>query len=90
MSMFRRIQIVADKEQYFKSAYPFTCPACRHEQMAAPSIMMTGFGINTGGGRCLGCKTHLHLEIDGNNERMIATKFDEYVAKLKKDAEHER
>lgn len=48
----------------FKEKYDVACCMCGHEFKAAPSMMMTEFGRNSGHGRCSQCKTFLHLEID--------------------------
>ncbi len=47
-----------------KEQYELSCAKCAREQMARPSIMMHGFGINSGHGSCLECGTFLHLMID--------------------------
>ncbi len=66
-----------------KSAYSFACVACGHEQMAMPSIFMHGFGMNVGGGNCLGCNTSLHLWIDG--DVMKSKTREEYVREVEAD-----
>lgn len=75
----------------FKKSYEFTCPECGHVQHAAPSIMMTGFGMNMGGGSCLKCKTYLHLEItpDLYGEKMIAEQHSVWIEREKEKRAHE-
>jgi transcription elongation factor Elf1 len=63
-----------------QTSYSFTCAACGHEQMARPSIMMHGFGLNTGHGKCMECGTFLHLEIDTEKQVMISQDWDEWLA----------
>lgn len=76
-----------------KEAYPFDCANCGHSQMAAPSIFMSGFGMNVGGGNCMNCGTALHLEIAPENDRMISKDRAEWVIeeteRLRKEREHE-
>jgi ssDNA-binding Zn-finger/Zn-ribbon topoisomerase 1 len=62
--------------QSFKEKYEFDCPECGAELWAKPSIFMTGFGVNRGGGRCPECRTYFSLQIDENNEKMIAKKVE--------------
>lgn len=61
-------------------SYPFTCATCGHEQMARPSIMMHGFGLNTGHGKCMECGTFLHLEIDTEKQVMTSQDWNEWLA----------
>lgn len=65
--------------------YAFDCPNCGHSQRAMPSLFMQ-MGINSGGGKCLECKIYLHLEVDTKSEenRMIATTFEEWSKTVKK------
>lgn len=65
----------------FLERYPFTCPKCGKESYAAPSLMMTFAGINTGHGNCPGCKEFLHLEItpDMYGDRMAAISWNDYL-----------
>lgn len=69
------------KRKKFKERYDFICAKCEHEQWAAPSIMMTGFGMNRGHGSCLNCKTALHLEItpDIYGNKMVSEIWDEWL-----------
>lgn len=71
------------KRQYFKKSYEFECPKCKKELWAKPSMMMTQFGINSGHGTCLDCKTFFHLEIAGgiNGKKMIAEIWDDWLKK---------
>lgn len=62
-------------------AYPFTCPACEHEQMARPSLFMETGMMNSGAGSCLECGLFLHLEIAPENDRMIAEDWDKWLEK---------
>lgn len=55
-----------------KESYPFKCWKCGHEQRANPSIFMTGFQMNMGGGQCLKCGTYLGLRIHSSNKKMIS------------------
>jgi transcription elongation factor Elf1 len=69
------------KRKVFKERYDFKCAKCGKELWAAPSIMMTGFGMNQGHGSCLKCKTFLHLEIipDIYGEEMISEEWDGWL-----------
>jgi len=73
------------KREYWKKRYDFTCPTCGATLWAKPSMMMTEFGINSGTGSCLKCKTFLHLEIvpDIYGEEMKAEKWDNYLERQK-------
>lgn len=53
-------------------SYPFKCWKCGYEQRANPSIMMTGFQMNLGGGQCLKCKAYLGLRIHFSNKKMVS------------------
>ena len=72
------------KREYFKKSYDFVCCKCGYVQYARPSILMTGFGINSGSGDCLNCKEFLHLEIEGgiDGEKMISMLWDEHIKKI--------
>lgn len=76
-------EMPVDKPADLKDAYEFDCAACGHNQMAAPSIMMTAFGLNSGAGNCLECKVHLHLEIAPDNTKMVSEIWSEWAAKEK-------
>ncbi len=52
----------------FRESYDITCPACQKTLRAAPSILMTGFGINQGNGHCPGCRALFHLCIGDDGE----------------------
>ena len=67
----------------FKERYDFNCPKCPKQLWASPSIMMTGFGENSGHGTCPDCKTFFHLEIEGglDGEKMISEVWDEWMKK---------
>ena len=67
-----------------KERYNFTCPVCKHEQSAAPSMGMT-MGLNDGHGHCKKCGLFLHLRIapDINGDHMEAMDWDEYLKKRK-------
>ncbi len=69
------------KRENFKERYNFKCCSCNHEQSAAPSIMMTGFGMNQGHGSCLKCGQFLHLEIEGglDGDNMVSKLWDDYL-----------
>ena len=69
------------KRENFRKKYDFICCKCGYEQWAKPSIMMTGFGINSGCGSCLECKQFLHLEIEGglDGERMVSVLWDDFL-----------
>ena len=69
------------KRLNFKEKYDFVCCKCNYEQWAKPSIMMAGFGINSGHGSCLNCKEFLHLEIDGglDGENMVSKLWDDFL-----------
>ena len=71
------------KRKTFKKTYDFDCCKCGCKLWAAPSIMMTGFGLNQGHGDCLECKTFLHLEIEGglHGKNMISTTWDDFMKK---------
>jgi transcription elongation factor Elf1 len=73
-----------------KDAYQFNCAACNHDQMAAPSMMMTAFGVNAGAGNCLSCGIHLHLEIAQDNEHMISIVWTEWAAEQRKELQNEQ
>lgn len=64
----------AENDVCFKSHYPFTCPHCGHEQNSRPSIAITKWGCNTGGGNCSECKGYVFLSITADNEHMAAFK----------------
>lgn len=76
-------KVPVDTPAELKEAYPFTCDNCGHEQMAAPSIFMTGFGMNSGGGHCMKCDTNLHLEIAPDNEKMISKVYSVWAEEEK-------
>lgn len=61
-----------------EDSYEFECTMCSYSQRAAPSIFMT-MGVNSGMGRCLQCDEPHHLEIDVEENRMLATPRGEYV-----------
>jgi transcription elongation factor Elf1 len=63
-----------------KDRYNFTCPNCKYEQSAAPSLFMN-MGHNRGCGDCFNCDVLLHLEIipDLNGNKMKATLWGEYL-----------
>lgn len=65
----------------FKKRYPFKCPKCKKDLWAAPSIMMTGFGRNSGHGTCPDCKTFFHLEIKGSlkGKEMVSMKWNDFL-----------
>ena len=65
--------------------YDFICCACGYEQWAKPSIMMIGFGKNSGCGSCLNCNQFLHLEIEGglDGERMVSELWDDHLKRIK-------
>ena len=67
----------------FKKSYPFKCPKCKKELWAKPSIMMIGFGINSGHGDCPDCKTFFHLEIKGGlkGKEMKSEIWDDWLKK---------
>ncbi len=67
-------------ELILKKSYDFTCVVCGYEQCAKPSMMMDVFGINSGHGSCLRCRTFLHLEIEPDGEFMISQDWDEHLA----------
>ncbi len=75
------------KRTIFKKTYDFNCCKCGYKQWAAPSIMMTGFGLNQGHGSCLGCKTFLHLKIDGGltGKKMVSILWDDFMKNMKKN-----
>lgn len=66
-----------------KDAYEMTCAHCGHDQMVQPSMMMTVFGLNTGHGSCLECKTFLHLYITADNSKIISEKWDDHLNRMK-------
>jgi hypothetical protein len=76
----------------FKETYEFECCKCGKQLWAAPSILMTGFGMNQGHGACPSCKTSLHLEIEGglNGERMISRDWKEWLAKKEENYEQSK
>lgn len=55
-----------------KPRYNFTCWNCGKEQSAAPSMFMSNFQMNLGGGFCTNpdCKVQLLLTIDDKNKSM--------------------
>lgn len=73
------------KREHFKKRYDFKCPKCEKKLWAKPSIMMTGFGMNSGHGTCPDCKIFFHLEIEGgiDGERMISEIWDVWLKKYK-------
>lgn len=60
-----------------RPSYPFTCPGCQAPLFAEPSILML-IGVNSGGGHCLNCGTHVHLEINDQNTAMTAQLWEEW------------
>lgn len=74
---------IEKKRDVFLKRYPFDCPQCGKGMSAAPSIMMTEFGINSGTGTCIYCKAFLHLEIEPDmyGEKMTAIDFKEWAKK---------
>lgn len=83
------MRVPVESPAELKKAYPFECVKCGHEQMAEPSIFMSGFGMNVGGGKCMECGTNLHLEIAPDNEKMISKIHSEWVAEEKARLERE-
>lgn len=71
------------KRTYFKKRYNFECPKCKKGLWAKPSMSMTQFGINSGHGTCLDCKTFFHLEIKGglDGKKMIAEIWNDWLKK---------
>lgn len=67
--------------EILEASYEFVCVMCSHSQLAAPSIFM-GMGINSGMGRCMQCDEAHHLEIDVEENRMLATPRSEYFEML--------
>ena len=69
----------------FKERYEFICPKCQAKLYAAPSMMMTCFGRNSGFGKCLDCGEFLHLEIKGGLEgtEMKAMFWNDFLKTLK-------
>lgn len=63
-----------------KQQYEFSCAKCGYEQMAQPSIMMHGFGLNAGHGSCLECGTFLHLMIDIEKQIIVSQDWEEWLA----------
>lgn len=56
-----------------KEKYDWTCWKCGStKNYAKPSIFMSAFQMNTGGGQCPECKSMMVLRIDDQNERMIS------------------
>ena len=55
-----------------RERYNFTCCECRHEQSAAPSMFMSLFQLNAGGGSCSKCKEYLFLQINEDNKTMTS------------------
>ena len=81
------------KREYFKESYDFASCKCGYKQGAKPSILMRGFGMNSGSGQCLNCKEFLHLEIEGgiDGENTISTLWNDNLKKIKqKGKEDER
>lgn len=66
-SVNKTVEVLNLKKHYF-----FKCYKCNHLQYAKPSIFMTGFQLNIGGGGCLKCKTYLALKIADDNKKMIS------------------
>lgn len=64
-----------------KPLYPMTCTGCGYEQSVAPSMMMRGFALNTGHGRCLSCDQLLHLWIDG--DIIKSELFSDYAKRIR-------
>ncbi len=77
------------QREYFKEKYNFICCNCGYEQGVKPSIMMTGFGINSGHGSCLSCGEFLHLEIEGglDGENMVSELWDDFLKKTRSQNE---
>ncbi len=73
------------KRKYFKKVYNFTCCNCDYKQTAKPSLMMTGFGMNSGHGSCLKCEEFLHLEIKGgiDGSIMISKLWEDFLKENK-------
>ena len=71
------------KKMKFEKSYPFKCPKCKLKLWAKPSIMMTGFGINSGHGTCPDCKTFFHLQIKGSirGKEMESEIWDDWLKK---------
>lgn len=69
------------KREHFKKSYEFICCKCGYKQHAKPSIMMVGFGINSGQGSCIKCKEFLHLEIEKglDGEIMISVFWNDFL-----------
>ena len=78
-------KVILKSRECFKEKYDFDCCVCGAKLWAEPSIMMTGFGINSGHGCCTECKTFLHLEIypDIAGEYMVSKDWDEYLKEKK-------
>ena len=67
-----------------KERYDVTCVNCGHEFLAAPSLAMRGFELNTGFASCPKCGEHLHLEIspDIEGDKMISIRHAEHIAAI--------
>ncbi len=59
-----------------QALYSFRCPLCNCAHKARPSLMMI-HNLNRGGGRCLECKTLLHLKIADDGTRMEAEAYQD-------------
>ena len=64
--------------------YRCDCP-CGKTFYATKSIFQSEFGMpECGRGSCPDCETFYNLTVDEENNRMILTKWDEYLEKRKK------
>lgn len=66
-----------------KKRYDVECAACGHAFLAAPSMAMEFFGMNTGSAACPQCRTYLHLEItpDLTGDAMTSIRHTEWLGR---------
>ncbi len=69
------MEMKTNKQLYLnlKEKYNFRCHGCGGDMWAKPSMFMTEFQMNLGGGVCTKCEVSMNLRIDSKNETMIST-----------------
>jgi hypothetical protein len=72
--------------QDFKEAYDTTCPGCQKPLKVKPSLFMTHFGINQGGGICPACRVSFHLGICTDGEMYSSLRCSDLECDVQEEA----
>lgn len=66
-------------------AYPVSCCVCNHKFYASKSIAMDMGKLDAGHGSCPNCNTFLNLTFVPEQNRMVSTKWEDYLNTLKRN-----